>query len=92
MKIIDILEAIAPVGSTTSPMPAPTSAPLGKPAPGAISGNTTAMADPKLQAAQLVQQKQEKEKQKQAVQAQIKAKQEELQMLQQQQQELNKTV
>lgn len=82
MKILDILEAITPVGSTS----------VAQPQPGTVTGNTQQLANPALQAAQLAKQKQEKEKQKQDLLTQIKAKQAELQALQKQQMDLNKTV
>ena len=93
MKILEIVEAVTPVGSTTNPM-APNSLPQtgNNPQPNVSGVNSPQLTDPRLQAANLAQQKQDREKQKQALQAQIKAKQEELQMLQKQQNDLNRTV
>lgn len=90
MKIKDLFEAIAPVGTTSNPVApngiAPTTTPSPtQPGAAAVSGNTAALADPKMQAAQLAKQKQEKDKQRQALQAQIAA-------LQKQMADLNKTV
>jgi len=88
MKIADILEAIAPMGSTTDQGATPPANP-GQPQ---MTGATQQLADPRMQAAQLAKQKQDRDQQKRDVMAQIKAKQTELQALQKQQTELNKTV
>lgn len=85
MKIAELVEAITPIGATTSPQPMGAAQPQ-------VTGNTQQLASPAMQAAQLNQQKQEKDKQKQQIAADIKAKQAELQALQKQQMELNKTV
>jgi hypothetical protein len=82
MKISDLIEAIAPVGTTTAPAPA---------AP-AVGGNVADLSNPAVQAAQMAKQKQDKEKQKQMIQTQIKAAQQQLLALQKQQQDLNKSV
>lgn len=87
MKILDILEAIMPVASTTNPSSPPPSTGQAQ-----MSGNVQQLSDPNLQAAQLAKQKQDREQQKRDVMAQIKAKQAELQALQKQQTELNRTV
>jgi len=93
MKIADILEAVTPIGSTTNPMGGNSLPQTGNnPAPAVSGTNVQQLTDPRLQAANLAQQKQDREKQKQAIQAQIKAKQEELASLQKQQQDLNRTV
>lgn len=72
----------APIGST----PMPTSGavpPMGTPQAN-MTGNTAALQDPKMQAAQLAMQKQNKDKQKKAIQDQITA-------LQRQLSDLNRT-
>lgn len=88
MKILDILEAIAPMGSTTDLGATPPATP-GQPQ---MTGSTQQPGDPRMQAVQLAKQKQERDQQKRDVMAQIKAKQAELQALQKQQTELNKNV
>lgn len=66
MRYFEIIEQIAPVGTTTTPV-----------TPGAATmiGNTAVLQDPKLQAAQaaqLAQQQKEKEEEKKQIQDQIK--------------------
>ena len=65
MRFNEIIEQIAPVGTTTTPAQ-----------PGAqLSGNTQVLQDPKLQAAQaqqLAQQQKEREEEKKRIQDQIK--------------------
>ncbi|NBP03369.1 MAG: hypothetical protein EBU90_25435 [Proteobacteria bacterium] len=87
MKVLELLEAIPSMGSTTNPMPQSGA----MPAP-TMTGNTQQLADPKLQAVNLAQQNQIKDQQKKDIAAQIQAKQKELQALQKQQSELNRAV
>lgn len=95
MKIFELISEQGTIGSTTgvvtpvSQSPTPTTGQQ----PGAkMSGNVTALTDPKMQAAMLAQQKKQQEEQKKQVADQIRAMQQQLQALQKQQQDLNRTV
>lgn len=56
-----------------------------------LTGNVSALSDPRMQAANLAKQRQEKDKQKQAVQTQIKTLQTQITTLQKQLSDLNKS-
>ena len=73
MKYREFSEQIGTVGTTTAPM-----TPTGQALTASLSGNVAALQDPKMQAANLAQQKKQKDDQKKAIQDQIAALQKQL--------------
>lgn len=92
MKIADLILEQQPVGTigTTAGFTQPVGQTPTVSQNPAVTGNTQALADPKLQAATLAKQKQDKDAQKKQVADQIKTLQQQLQTLQRQQQDLNR--
>lgn len=84
MRYSDFAEQ-ASIGSTPMPTPGGSSVPTTSAPTAGLTGNTAALQDPRMQAANLAKQKQEKDKQKKAIQDQIAA-------LQKQLADLNRTV
>jgi hypothetical protein len=83
MRYSEFSEQIGTIGTTTAPIG---TAPVGASAPPGtgLTGNTGAMQDPRMQAANLAKQRQDKDQQKKAIQDQIAA-------LQKQLSDLNRT-